>query len=171
MNQSVKKTGEHILNSSVDHNVDEMPELNEQYLTFELGDEIFAINILSVKEISGWEKATLIPNSPDYVKGVINMRGTIVPIVDLRSRFAIGEISYLPTTVIIIMTSRSKTRHKTVGFVVDAVSDVIAHKTNEIRQTSEFKGSVAMEYIHGLINKDSNLITLLDVDKLIEIDG
>ena len=110
----------------VEPEVDEQSEYivnGVQYLTFMLGGESYGVDILAVKEIRGWEDATLVPNSPGFVKGVVNLRGAIVPIIDLRIRFDVGEIDYLPTTVVVILSGESDSGdNRTVGFIVDAVS-------------------------------------------------
>ncbi|MBX2809457.1 MAG: chemotaxis protein CheW [Cellvibrionaceae bacterium] len=143
----------------------------EQYLTFLLGDESYAVNILTVKEISGWDSATMIPNSPDYVKGVVNLRGLIVPIIDLRIRFDVGEASYLPTTVIIILSGTIEGSERTVGFVVDAVSDVLDVLEENIKKAPDFDGSVPKHYIYGMVNANENVVTILDIEQLIVVGG
>lgn len=142
----------------------------EKYLTFLLGDEYYAVNILSVKEINGWDQATLIPNSPDYVKGVVNLRGVIVPIVDLRIRFNVGEVQYLPTTVVIMISSQTDSGEKMVGFIVDAVSDVLEVTEDKIKKAPDFDGSVPRDTIYGMVNSHKNVVTLLDINQLIQVD-
>lgn len=142
----------------------------EQYLTFLLGEESYGFNILSVKEIRGWDDATLVPNSPHYMKGVVNLRGTIVPIIDLRIRFDVGEVNYLPTTVVIIVSGKIESGERTMGFIVDAVSDVLNVQDNELKTASDFRGTVPTEYIHGLVNSDSSVVTMLEVNKLLIMD-
>jgi purine-binding chemotaxis protein CheW len=141
-----------------------------QYLTFILGDEHYGVDILSVKEIRGWENPTLIPNSADYVKGVINMRGVIVPILDLRIRFDVGELTYDATTVVIVLSMESSERSCTMGFVVDAVSDVLNAEQNEIRPAPPFHGNIQPEYIEGLVNVGGNVVTLIHVDQLLNLE-
>jgi len=139
----------------------------EQYLTFLLGEEAYGFNILSVKEIRGWDEATLVPNSPAYMKGVVNLRGTIVPIIDLRIRFDVGEPTYLPTTVVIIVTGEIDLGERTMGFIVDAVSDVLNVQHEDLKVASDFHGTVPAEFIHGLVNCDDSVTTVLDVNKLL----
>ena len=93
----------------------------EQYLTFMLAGEEYGVDILRVQEIKGWDNVTPIPNTPSYIKGVINLRGTIVPIIDLRERFSLETISYGPTTVVIVLKVNSDKGSRTMGIVVDAV--------------------------------------------------
>jgi len=143
----------------------------KQYLTFVLGGESFGVDILSVKEIRGWDDATLVPNSPIYVKGVVNLRGTIVPIIDLRIRFEVGEINYVSTTVVIILSGKTDAGKRTVGFIVDAVSDVLDVENSDLKPSPGFDGSVPANYIHGLVNTNENVVTMLDVDHLLSLDS
>lgn len=143
----------------------------EQYLTFILGSESYALNILAVKEISGWESATLIPNSPDYVKGVINLRGAIVPIIDLRIRFQVGEAKYLPTTVAIIISGNTGNGERTVGFIVDAVSDVLDVLDADMQPAPESSGTVPENYISGLVNTEEHVVTVLDIEHLLLMEN
>lgn len=138
----------------------------EQYLTFSLGIEQYAVDILSVEEIRSWEQPTHIPNAPSFVKGVINMRGVIVPIIDLRIRFDIGEAKYCKTTVVIVLKAQHENQYRTMGFVVDAVSDVLNAEEDDIKTTPAFGGSLAPHYIIGLVNVGENIVTLLDVTAL-----
>jgi purine-binding chemotaxis protein CheW len=142
----------------------------EQYLTFLLADEQYAVDILCVEEIRSWENPTRIPNSPCYIKGVINMRGIIVPIVDLRMKFNIGEASYCETTVVIVLTVETENKTRTIGFVVDAVSDVLNVEANEIKPAPAFGGCVPQNHLDGLVNVGENVVTLLNVNTLQEIE-
>ncbi len=142
----------------------------EQYLTFMLAEEQYAVDILCVEEIRSWEQPTKIPNSPSYIKGVINMRGIIVPIVDLRLKFNIGEASYHETTVVIVLTYHVDDFSRTIGFVVDAVSDVLNVKENDIQSSPAFGGCVQPQYVEGLINVDKNVVTLLNVEHLQKVE-
>ena len=142
----------------------------EQYLTFLLDAEQYAVDILCVEEIRSWEQPTKIPNSPTYVKGVINMRGIIVPIIDLRLKFTIGEAIYLETTVVIVLTYQSEESARTIGFVVDAVSDVLNAEQQDIKPAPAFGGCVGHQYIDGLINSESKVVTLLNVPALQHIE-
>lgn len=135
----------------------------EQYLTFVLAQEQYAVNILCVEEIRSWENPTIIPNAPHYVKGVINMRGIIVPIIDLRLKFTIGKPQYLETTVVIVLTYEQDNKSRTIGFVVDAVSDVLNAEQSDIKKAPSFGGSMPQHYVEGLINVGDNVVTLLSV--------
>lgn len=138
----------------------------DQYLTFLLAEEQYAVDILCVEEIRSWERPTIIPNSPKCIKGVINMRGVIVPIVDLRIKFNVGEAIYRETTVVIVLTYQSEDDSRTIGFVVDAVSDVLNAEEADIKPAPAFGGRVAQQFIEGLINNDTNVVTLLNVEHL-----
>lgn len=142
----------------------------EQYLTFILDKEQYAVDILCVEEIRSWESPTKIPNSPTYVKGVINMRGTIVPIVDLRLKFSIGQASYDATTVVVVLTFQSDENARTIGFVVDAVSDVLDAEESDIHSAPAFGGMIPQHYIKGLVNAGESVVTLLEVETLQSIE-
>lgn len=142
----------------------------EQYLTFLLAHEQYAVDILCVEEIRSWEKATKIPNSPEHVKGVINMRGVIVPIIDLRIKFTIGDSNYSDTTVVIVLSLEDEVDSKIIGFVVDAVSDVLNAESNEIKPAPSFGGCVPQNYIEGLVNVGDNVVTILNVAALQQIE-
>jgi purine-binding chemotaxis protein CheW len=138
----------------------------DQYLSFLLGNEQYALDILCVEEIRSWETPTRIPNAPEEVKGVINMRGIIVPIIDLRLKFSIGEAVYTETTVVIVLTVETDASSRTIGFVVDAVSDVLNAEENEIKSAPAFGGCIPQQYINGMVNVGSNVVTILNVEAL-----
>lgn len=142
----------------------------DQYLTFALGDEQYGLDILAVNEIRGWDNPTLIPNAPEHVKGVTNLRGTIVPIIDLRTQFQVGVVDYSPTTVVIVMAVKNERISRTMGFVVDAVSDVLNARDDEIKCAPAFGGSVPPEYVEGLVNVGDNVVTLLNIEQLVSLD-
>lgn len=142
----------------------------DQYLTFILGEEHYGVDILTVTEIRGWEKPTRLPNSPDYVLGVINLRGIIVPILDLRLRFSLGQPSYTPTTVVIILAIHEADFDCTMGFVVDAVSDVINADEENVKLAPDFGGTVEAKHIQGLVNVGHDVVTLLNVESLLTLD-
>lgn len=141
----------------------------DQYLTFCLQNEHYGVDILTVTEIRGWELPTLIPNSPDHVCGVINLRGVIVPIIDLRLKFQIGQPNYMPTTVVIVLTVKADRDNCTMGFVVDGVSDVLNADSSDIKPAPSFGGMVDDRYIHGLVNVGSDVVTLLNVEQLLSL--
>lgn len=142
----------------------------EEFLTFALGDEHYGVDILSVKEIRGWESPTLIPNSPDYVRGVINIRGVIIPIIDLRIRFGVGEVFYSPMTVVIVLAVDTPERNRMMGFVVDAVSDVLSAEREDIKPAPAFGTSIATATIEGLVNVNDNVVTILSTEQLLTLE-
>ncbi|WP_295008410.1 chemotaxis protein CheW [uncultured Dechloromonas sp.] len=133
-----------------------------EYLTFTLGSEEYAIDILKVQEIRGYEPPTLIANAPAFIKGVINLRGTIVPIVDLRIKFNLGKIEYTPFTVVIILNVAGRV----IGAVVDSVSDVISLTRSQIRPAPDFSATFDTKYIIGLATVDSRMMIVTDIERL-----
>lgn len=133
-----------------------------EYLTFTLGSEEYAIDILKVQEIRGYEPPTLIANAPAFIKGVINLRGTIVPIVDLRIKFNLGKIEYTPFTVVIILNIAGRV----IGAVVDSVSDVISLTRSQIRPAPDFSATFDTKYILGLATVDSRMMIVTDIERL-----
>ena len=132
------------------------------YLTYTLGPEEYAIDILKVQEIRGYEAPTTIANAPEFLKGVINLRGTIVPIVDLRIKFNVGKVEYTPFTVVIILNIGSRV----VGMVVDSVSDVISLSRAQIRPAPDFSASFDTKYILGLASIDNRMMIVTDIERL-----
>lgn len=135
----------------------------EQYLTFRLDGLDYGIPITQVREIRGWTRVTPLPNSPRYIKGVLNLRGTIVPIIDLRLRFNMSESTYDACTVIMVVN----VGRRLAGIVVDAVSDVISLAPDQKRNAPEFEGQANRQFIQGLAQVDEKLLVLVDVDKLV----
>src|SRR5262245_53732674 len=133
-----------------------------EFLTFRLGQEEYGIDILKVQEIRGYEQVTLIANGPDYLKGVINLLGVIVPIVDMRIKFQLGSAEYTPFTVVIILNVAGRV----VGMVVDSVSDVVALTPEQIRPAPEFHSSMDTSYLMGLGALDGRMLILVEIEKL-----
>lgn len=142
----------------------------DQYLTFILGQEEYGVDILRVKEIRGWDSVTPIPNTPEFIKGVINLRGTIVPIVDLRIRFSLKNVEYLPTTVVIVLSVESEGRERIMGIVVDAVSDTYSINARDIKDAPEFGGNFRAEFLKGLATVEEKMLILLDIDGLLDAE-
>jgi purine-binding chemotaxis protein CheW len=138
-----------------------------QYLTFMLAGEEYGVDILRVQEIKGWDTVATIPNTPAYIKGVINLRGTIVPIIDLRERFGLEKLAYGPTTVVIILNVQSETRARVMGMVVDAVSDVYSLTDDQMKAPPEFGNAIDTQFVRGLATVDEKLMVLLDMDLLL----
>ena len=134
----------------------------EEYLTFTLGREEYAIDILRVQEIRGYDQVTAIANSPAFIKGVINLRGAIVPIVDLRIKFNLASVTYDEFTVVIILNIG----RRIVGAVVDSVSDVMALAAEDIKPPPEFGSTFDTEYLLGLASAGENMLILVDIERL-----
>jgi purine-binding chemotaxis protein CheW len=133
-----------------------------EFLAFTLGKEEYGIDILKVQEIRGYEAVTRIANSPDFVKGVVNLRGIIVPIVDMRIKFNLGEPTYDQFTVVIILNIGGRV----VGMVVDSVSDVITLTPEQIKPAPEMGTAFNTDYLIGLGTLDERMLILVDIDKL-----
>jgi len=145
----------------------EINEAENQYLTFMLAGEEYGVDILTVQELRGWEKTTPIPNSPSYVRGVINLRGIVVPIVDLRARFELEHIDYGPTTVVVIVKVKSGEHERILGVVVDAVSEVYNISENDLQPPPDMQGSISIDYVKGLATLENKMVILLDINKLV----
>ena len=143
---------------------------SQQVLTFVLGNETYGVDILRVQEIRGWSPVTRIPQSPAHVLGVLNLRGSIVPIVDLRMRFNLERAEYNAVTVIIVLSVQSSTGRRDFGVVVDGVSDVVDVNKAEVRPAPELGSATATEYILGLVPVSERMVVLLDIDCLIGND-
>ena len=140
---------------------------SDQYLTFMLNGEEYGVDILKVQNIQGYGKVTPLPHSPEYIRGVVNLRGSIVPIVDLRKRFGMDEKEIGPTTVVIVVKVQAEMTDRTVGLVVDAVSEVHDVYANQRQPAPEFGSSVSSAYIEALATIDERMLILLNIDHLI----
>ena len=136
--------------------------MKRELLTFTLGTESYGLDILKVQEIRGYEPPTRIANAPDFIKGVINLRGHIVPIVDLRLKLSVGEARYDGSTVVIILNILGRV----VGVVVDGVSDVIALAEDAVKPAPEFGSVLDTQYILGLATVEGQLLIITDIEKL-----
>ncbi len=141
-----------------------------QYLTFVLAGEEYGVEILKVQEIKGWESTTAIPNTPEHMLGVLNLRGAVVPIVDLRKRFGMPSASYGPTTVIIVVKIQAIDAERTVGLVVDGVADVYRLEEEAIQPPPDMGSAVETEFVRGLATVDGKMVILLEIDALIDFD-
>jgi len=133
-----------------------------EYLTFTLGKEEYGIDILKVQEIRGYDAVTHIANAPEFIKGVVNLRGVIVPIVDMRIKFKVGEPTYNDFTVVIIMNVLGRI----IGMVVDGVSDVVALSPEQIKEAPEMGSSMDTDYITGLGTLNDQMLILVDIERL-----
>ena len=138
-----------------------------QFLTFTLQDEEFGIEILRVQEIKGLSRITPIPNMPAYIRGVMNLRGTVVPIIDLRAKFAMPESEYNQFTVIIVVTIGEKV----VGLVVDAVSDVLNVADDNVESAPDIGEEADTSFMTGIAKSGDRLITLLNMDELVDVES
>jgi len=145
----------------------ENTDLENQYLTFILSDEEYGVDILRVQEIRGWESVTTVPNAPDYIKGVINIRGTIVPIVDLRMRFGMEQLEYGPITVVIVLKVIGENRERVMGIVVDTVSDTYDVPEDSIKPAPDFGEKIEVNFVKGLATINEKMLILLDIDQLL----
>ncbi len=137
-----------------------------QYLTFIIGEEQYGVDILRVQEIKGYTAVTRIPNTPDYIKGVLNLRGTIVPIVDLRTKFGLEKVEATMFTVIVVVVVRDRV----MGLVVDAVSDVLNIAAKDVQPPPEFGTRVDVSFVKGIGKCGERLVTILDIDRVL-LDG
>jgi purine-binding chemotaxis protein CheW len=140
-----------------------VPITDGEYLTFRLGDEEYGIDILKVQEIRGYENPTRIAGAPSFIKGVVNLRGVIVPIIDLRIKFGLGKVEYNSFTVVIILNIGKKV----VGVVVDQVSDVVALEAKNIQPPPNFSDVVDAAFIQGIGQVDERMLILTDIEKLL----
>ncbi len=134
-----------------------------QFLTFALGAEEYGVEILKIQEIKGFSTITPLPNAPAHVKAVLNLRGTIVPIIDLRKKFGLPEVDYTQFTVIVVVQVMAKI----MGFIVDAVSDVLTVTGADIQPTPDLHGQVDTTFLNGLAKAGEKLVILLDIDKVL----
>jgi purine-binding chemotaxis protein CheW len=141
-----------------------------QYLSFALGREEYGVDILRVQEIRSWEPVSRIPNVPFYEKGVVNLRGSIVPIIDLRERFSLKFAEYTLLTVVVVLQTSDSNKTRTMGVVVDSVSDVITVDKTKIQDAPDFGTKVSNEFINGLVSVNERMVMLLDVDKLLRLE-
>ena len=137
-----------------------------EFLAFKLGDEEYGIDILRVQEIRSYETPTRIANAPEFIKGVVNLRGVIVPIVDMRLKFRLASATYDAFTVVIILNIGSRV----VGMVVDSVSDVITLAPEQLRPVPEFSSAIATDHLLAIGAVDDRMLILVDIEKLMSAD-
>lgn len=134
-----------------------------QFISLKVGAENYAIDILAVREIKGWTSTTVLPNQPDYVLGVLNLRGAIVPVFDLRGRFGQGLTETTPMHVVIIV----KVKERTIGILVDAVSDILTVSSTEIQPVPDMERAASTEYFSGIISVNDSTVVILCLEKLL----
>jgi purine-binding chemotaxis protein CheW len=160
------------MNTGIEHKQDITMQVGageNQYLTFILNDEEYGVDILRVQEIRGWEQATTIPNAPEFVVGVINLRGMVIPIINLRKRFNIPDSDISSTTVIVIVKVINEGEERIVGMIVDAVSEVYNVSDEAMSDTPDLGSTISTNFIKGLATINEKMIVLLDIDLLINV--
>jgi purine-binding chemotaxis protein CheW len=160
------------MNASTSHNPsDRTPQavsaIEGKYLTFSLGNEEYGIGILKVKEIIGMMRITTVPRTPDSVKGVINLRGKVIPVVDLRLKFGMQEMAYTERTCIIVVETRVQNGSALIGIVVDGVAEVMNIKAADIEDAPQFGAQLDTDYILGMAKTSQGVKILLDIDKVL----
>ncbi|MFZ3048745.1 MAG: chemotaxis protein CheW [Desulfatirhabdiaceae bacterium] len=145
----------------------EVSTIEGKYLTFTLGQEEYGIGIKKIREIIGLMSITAIPEMPAYIRGVINLRGRVIPVVDLRLRFSMPEIDYTERTCIVVVEMESADGHATIGIVVDAVSEVMNIKAGDIENTPAFGTRLNTDYILGMAKMGKGVKILLDIDRVL----
>lgn len=146
---------------------EQLQTARDEYLTFMLADEEYGVDILRVQGIQGWSPVTPIPRAPEFVLGVTNLRGAVVPIIDLRKRFGIAEQEFGPTTVVIVVNVEDDSQRRVMGMVVDGVSEVYALDSEAVQPPPDFGCSVDTSFIRGLSTVDERMLILLDIDRLL----
>jgi purine-binding chemotaxis protein CheW len=138
-----------------------------KYLTFQLGNEEFAVQVLRVREIMGIQEITAVPHTPDYVKGVINLRGKVIPVVDLRLKFELPEMEYSQRTCIIVAQIDNHGSKLLIGIIVDCVAEVLTLQTTDIEDTPDFGSGVETPYLLGMAKVKGKVKILLDIDRVL----
>lgn len=145
-----------------------------KYLVFHLGKEEFGVHVLKVREIMGIQEITSVPQTPSFVKGVINLRGKVIPVIDLRRKFRLEEVDYTQRTCIIVLQVMHETGNMLMGVIVDGVSEVLTIQEAEIEDTPEFGGDMRVPYILGMAKVKGKVKILLDIDQVlttVEVEG
>ena len=154
------------MNTARSQGADTAGSANQQFLTFKLAGEEYGVGILTVQEIRGWSAVTAIPHSPPWVLGVVDLRGVVVPGIDLRCRFELAPDEFGPSTVVIVIRVNAGDGERTVGLVVDAVSEVYDIDDSAYRQLPDLGSSAAGEVVNGLAHTDGKTVILLDAQRL-----
>ena len=142
-------------------------ELSTQCLTFVLDSEEYAIDILKVQEIKSWTSVTRVPKTPDHMLGVINLRGAIVPVIDLRTRFGLPQVEASNKTAVVIVRVAQADTEKVMGLVVDAVSEVYNFSPEQIQSNAAMTGTTETEFVLGLAKLDEKLVIILDLERIL----
>ncbi|MCK5311193.1 MAG: purine-binding chemotaxis protein CheW [Desulfobacteraceae bacterium] len=155
---------------TIDQAIKALPEREGKYLTFVLDNEEYGISILKIKEIIGMMPITSVPQTPEYVKGVINLRGKVIPVMDLRLKFEISAMDYTDRTCIIVVEIQGASGNILVGCVVDEVSEVLNIRADDIEDTPDFGASLDATYILGMAKMEGGVKILLDIDLVLSSD-
>jgi purine-binding chemotaxis protein CheW len=158
------------VDEKIDQAVKAMADKEGKYLTFTLAEEEYGIGILKIKEIIGMLPITSVPQTPDFVKGVVNLRGKVIPVMDLRLRFGMPSIDYTERTCIIVVEIAGSTGTILIGIVVDAVSEVLNIKGDDIEKTPTFGTKLNTDYIIGMAKMEGSVKILLDIDRVLSND-
>lgn len=158
------------LAETMDQAVKAMADREGKYLTFSLANEEYGIGILKIKEIIGMMPVTAVPQTPGFVKGVINLRGKVIPVMDLRLRFGMEAIDYTERTCIVVVEIQSEAGQVMIGIVVDSVSEVLNIKGEDIEETPAFGAKLNTDYILGMAKMEGGVKILLDIDKVLKTD-
>jgi purine-binding chemotaxis protein CheW len=154
----------------MDQAIKVMAEKGGKYLSFSLAEEEYGIGILQIKEIIGMMNITVIPKTPEFVKGVINLRGKVIPVIDLRLKFGMESIPYAERTCIIVVEIDGKSGTMLIGIVVDSVSEVLNVRAENIEPAPAFGASLDTDYILGMAKMDSGVKILLDINRVLGAD-
>lgn len=154
------------INTEIKENSVSTQVQNLQFLTFTVGKEEFGVDIMSVREIKGWSESTRLPNTPEYMRGVMNLRGIIVPIFDLRARFSLGITEATSKNVVIIIASNKRT----IGILVDAVSDILETTKDSVKAAPGATSDMDEKYIMGIISVDKRMVVVLEMERLFDAD-
>ena len=155
---------------TIDQAVKAMADREGKYLTFSLAEEEYGIGILKIKEIIGMMPITTVPRTPEFVKGVINLRGKVIPVMDLRLRFGMEEIDYTERTCIVVVEIEGASGTVMIGVVVDSVSEVLNIKGEDVEETPTFGTKMNTEYILGMAKMEGGVKILLDIDRVLSED-
>lgn len=153
------------MNSTTTNNTGKLEEKGslQQYVTFLIGGETYGVEVLQVQEIIGMTPITFVPNSMNFMKGVINLRGTVVPVIDMRLKLNLDERQYDVSTVIIVV----EVKERMIGIIVDSVSDVVSLPVNSIQDTPHFTSKIETDFVKGIGQLDENLVIILDVGRIL----
>ena len=155
------------LQKTMNQAVNVIAEKDGKYLTFSLADEEYGIGILKIKEIIGLMQITTVPQTPEFIKGVINLRGKVIPVVDLRLRFGMDSMDYTERTCIIVVEIKGANDSVQIGIVVDSVSEVLNIRGEDIEDTPAFGAKLNTDFISGMAKTEENVKILLDIDRVL----